>query len=281
MSAPAVVDSTPTTGFSAQLEKSRRRKRRPAWGIRLAQLGFLVLILASWEFVSGRLVNSLFISSPSAIARQLWDWILSGVLLTNSVSTFGNAILGLLLGGLVGVIVGSILGTWSIGAKVFEPFITAIYTMPKHALIPVMILWVGVGAELRILTAGLIVFFLVFYNTFFGIRDVSTALVNSVRVMGGSQADLLFRVRLPSAMVWVVAGLKLAVPQAIVGVVVAEMLAGNEGLGYLVAMNAAQFNSAGTFGAIVVLIAFGYVIDRIVTALTRRALQWKSAGLGS
>ena len=85
--------------------------------------------------------------------------------------------------------------------------------MPKHALIPLFIMWVGIGSELRVLTAAAIVFFLVFYNTFFGIRDVSKNLVDSVRVMGGTAFDVLFRVMLPSALIWVFAALKLAVPK--------------------------------------------------------------------
>jgi NitT/TauT family transport system permease protein len=102
--------------------------------------------------------------------------------------------------------------------------------------------------------------------------------VNSVVLMGGSAWDVLWRVRLPSALVWVVAGLKLAVPQAVVGVVVAEMLAGNSGLGYLVARNAYSFNSAGTFAGLLSLLVAGFLIDRLMAAVTKRPLQWKSYG---
>jgi NitT/TauT family transport system permease protein len=160
-------------------------------------------------------------------------------------------------------------------AEVVEPFITAVYSMPKLALVPLLIMWFGIGRPLQVSAAALIVFFLMFYNTFFGIRDVSRSLIDAVRIMGGSRWDVALRVRLPSALIWVVAGLKISVPQALVGVVVAEMLAGNRGLGFLVSINAGQFNSAGTFAALFALLAVGFTVDRVVGLATRRALKWK------
>lgn len=254
-----------------------RRARQGTVGVRAAQLAVGAGILLLWELASGRFVDDLLISRPSEILPELWSWVITGELFSHAISTFSDAALGLLAGGLVGLAVGALLGQSERLAAVFEPFITALYTMPKHALIPLFIMWVGIGSELRVLTAGVIVFFLIFYNTFFGIKDVSESLKNSVRIMGGSPADVLFRVSLPSALIWVVAGLKLAVPQAIVGVVVAEMLAGGEGLGYLVALNAGTFNSSGTFAAIFVLLFVGFAVDRILSWITRPALQWKGA----
>jgi NitT/TauT family transport system permease protein len=201
----------------------------------------------------------------------------NGELFYHASSTLKDALMGLFAGGVAGLIVGAVLGQSERLAEIFEPFITAMYTLPKHALIPLFIMWVGIGTELRVLTAAVIVFFLVFFNTFFGIKDVSRSLINSVRVMGGSSLDVMARVRLPSALIWVVAALKLAVPQAVVGVVVAEMLAGDRGLGYLVARNAGLFNSSGTFAAIFALLIIGFTIDRIMTQVTKRPLQWKNS----
>ncbi|MDN5743966.1 MAG: ABC transporter permease subunit, partial [Nocardioidaceae bacterium] len=110
----------------------------------------------------------------------------------------------------------------------------------------------------------------------YGIRDVDRSLIEAMRVMGGSRWDVARRVRLPSALVWVVAGLKLSVPQCLVAVVVAEILASNRGLGHLVALNSGQFNTGGTFAALLTLLIIGIAIDRIVGRITRRALVWKS-----
>lgn len=265
---------------SARRATIRRRARVHRVNVLTIQALLVVGFFSLWEVASGRWVDDLLISRPSEVLPQFWEWVRTGELLHHASSTFKDAGLGLLAGGLAGLVVGSLLGQFRFLAEIFEPFITAMYTMPKHALIPLFIIWVGIGSSLRILTAATIVFFLIFFNTFFGIKDVSAGLVNSVRVMGGSRLDVLVRVRLPSALIWVVAALKLAVPQAIVGVVVAEMLAGDRGLGYLVARNAGLFNSAGTFAAILALLVAGFAVDRLMTLLTKRPLEWKDSGGG-
>ncbi|TQC48976.1 ABC transporter permease [Rhodococcus sp. WS4] len=253
-----------------------RRLRRAK--IVTAQIAMIAVLLATWELVSGRLINDIMISAPSNVFPLIWEWLIDGVILDAATTTFSNAALGLVAGGTAGIAVGVILGQSRLLADTFEPFITALYTMPKHALIPLFIMWVGIGSALGILTSAVIAFFLIFFNTFFGIREVKQSLISSVRIMGGSTLDVLWRVRLPSALVWVVAGLKLAVPQAIVGVVVAEMLAGDQGLGYLVARNASSFNSAGTYAALITLLLAGFLIDRVMTALTKKPLEWKNSG---
>lgn len=237
----------------------------------------IVAILVVWELVSGTLVHDLLISRPSEVLPLFWHWITDGSLFSHALGTFRSALFGLLLGGVFGMLVGALLGQSKKLAQIFEPFITALYTMPKHALIPLFIMWVGIGPMLGIVTAAVIVFFLVFFNTFFGIRDVRQSLINSVRIMGGTSFDVMWRVRFPSALIWVVAALKLAVPQAVVGVVVAEMLAGDHGLGYLVSYNAGMFNSAGTFAALLALLIAGFLIDRLMTLVTKKPLEWKEA----
>jgi NitT/TauT family transport system permease protein len=270
------IDPADPSGVEARVAAPRRRNRR--WPILVAQLGLIVLILVVWQLASGRLFPDIMISRPSAVFPLLGEWIVDGTFAENAAKTFSVAALGLLIGGLCGVLVGVVLGQSRKLGAVFEPFITALYSMPKFALIPLFIMWVGIGSSLGVLTAAVTAFFLIFFNTFFGIREVRRPLVNSVQIMGGSPIDLMLRVRLPSALVWVVAGLKLAVPQAIVGVVVAEMLAGDEGLGYLVSRNAGMFNSAGTFAALIALLVVTFLVDRVMTWVTRKPLQWKNNG---
>lgn len=257
-----------------------RRKVGARWRIFLARIGLLVAILGLWQIASGRWIDSFFISRPTDIARVWWSWVVGGQLWYNASSTFTSAALGFLLGGVAASIVGYILGGSPRLAEVVEPFITAIYSLPKLALVPLLILWFGIGRPLQLAIAALVVFFLMFYNTFFGIKDVDQSLIDAVRIMGGGRRHIATKVRLPSAMVWVVAGLKLSLPQALVAVVVAEILASNRGLGHLVALNAGQFNSAGTFAALFTLLLIGLCIDRLVGLLTKRALMWKQEGNG-
>lgn len=261
-----------------KLTKERREQRSRHVKVIILRGVVLIALLVGWELASGTLIHELLISRPSAFFPLLWTWIIDGTVGGAIATTFSSAFLGIAIGAAAGILIGVILGQSSWLSDIFEPFITALYTLPTLALIPLFIMWVGIGSQLSVLTAAVTVFFLIFFNTFYGIRDVRTSLINAVRIMGGNQLDVLWRVQLPSALVWVVAGLKLAVPAAIIGVVVSEMLAGNAGMGYLVAKNANSFQAAGTFAALITLLIVGFLVDRAMTFVTRKPLEWKNSG---
>lgn len=255
--------------------RATRRRRANRWIVLTARAAIILIVLGGWELAAGRMIDEFFVSRPSRIWDTWWTWVTDGTLWYNASSTFASAAIGFAVGGLAAIAVGYVLGGSPRLAEIFEPFITSIYSLPKLALVPLFVMWFGVGRPLQVAICALVVFFLMFYNTFYGIRDVDRALIDSMRVMGGSRWDIATRVRLPSALVWVIAGLKLSVPQALVAVVVAEILASNRGLGHLVALNSGQFNSAGTFAALFTLLIIGVTVDRLMGVLTRRALVWK------
>ncbi|WP_282072561.1 ABC transporter permease [Janibacter hoylei] len=273
---------TDITTKTVEIDKAPGRSRRSAATARkgssamprVLSLIILVAFLLLWEVAADRWVPSLFISRPSDVAATLIDWTRDGTLWRNASATFSVAVVGFLLGGVAALAAGYVLGVSKLWAAVFEPFITALYSLPKVAIIPLLIIWVGIGPKLGVAVSGLIVFLLLFYNTYYGIREVSPKLLDAMRVMGGSRWDLAVRVRAPSALVWVVVGLRISMPQALVGVVTAEILAGSRGLGYLVSYNAAQFNTAGTIGAITVLLIIGVFLDYAIRIFSRRALAW-------
>lgn len=250
-----------------------KRRRGTVYALRLL---VLVLIIGLWELLSGRVIDDFFISSPSKIVVEWWGWAVDGTLWYNAYSTLLSAVIGFVLGSVAALIIGYALGVSARLADVFEPYITAIYSLPRVALIPLFVIWLGIGRQLQFAVCGIVVFFLMFFNTYFGIRDVSRSLIDSMRIMGASRLDVATKVRLPSALVWVVAGLKLSVPESLVAVVVTEMLASNRGLGHLVSLNSGQFNTTGTFAALFTLLIIGIVIDRLVGLVTRRALVWKN-----
>src|SRR5262249_3477356 len=139
-------------------------------------------------------------------------------------------------------------------SEVINPFITGFYSVPKLALAPLFILWFGIGFDMKVVLIATIVFFLVFLNTYTGVRDVSRELVAILRLMGAGERHLLSKVVLPSAITWLFAGLRISAPYALVGAVVGELVASNRGLGYLLAHAAGQFNTAGVFAALVAII---------------------------
>jgi NitT/TauT family transport system permease protein len=194
-------------------------------------------------------------------------------------STLINTAYGFLIGGGAAIGIGYLLATSPKVSDIVDPFITALYILPKIALVPLFVIWFGVGAQMQVATGAIVTFFFMFYNTFYGVREVDRELVNAMRIMGASRLTIGLKVRFPSALVWVVAGLKISVPQALVGVVVAEILASDNGLGYLLNSSAGQFNSAGTFAALLTLLIIGLAVDSLLNLMTKRALRWKTAGV--
>ncbi len=260
---------------TAPVRKSRRRERLEnlAW-----QIGIGVVFLAVWEYASERWISTLLVSSPSRIGQTMWQWSIDGTYALGIWVTLKATLMGFGSGALSGMILGYVTATFRRVGEVLEPFVTAFYTLPRLALAPLFLMWFGLGMEFRVVFAATIVFFLVYYNTYFGVREVSNELLAAVRIMGANRMQLAIRVVIPSALVWVTAGLKISVPYALVGVVVAEMLASDEGLGFLLAKSASQFSTYGTFAAIAGLLVMALVIDWLLTLITRRALRWKTAG---
>lgn len=245
------------------------------------QVLLVALLLALWEYAADRWVPSLFISKPSKIGATMWAWTIDGTYVTNIWVTLQATVMGFVAGAVGGMISGYITGVWRRVGDVLEPIVTALYTLPRLALAPLFLLWFGLGMQFRVVFAATIVFFLVHYNTFYGIREVNGELISAVRIMGASRWQLARRVIIPSALTWVAAGLKISIPYALVGVVVAEMLAAKSGLGYLLSKNADQFAAHGTFAAIAGILAIALCIDALVDLLTHRALRWKRIGGGA
>jgi len=241
------------------------------------RLAVLVAGLAVWHLTAGTLIDTFYLPRPEQVLSELIDWVSDGSLVGNIVATLVPAIEGFLIATVAALLLGYALAMSRPVADTLEPYISALYGVPIIAIVPLMILWVGIGQGLGIAVAALAAFFLMFYNAYFGIREVSQALVDQVLIAGGSKWDVALRVRLPSALIWLVAATKLAVPHSLVGVVVAEFLTGNRGLGFLLSSNANQFNAAGTFAAVAVLAAITFLLDRLMFVVTRRALMWKEA----
>lgn len=241
------------------------------------RIAFAIAFLALWELASGRIVPPLFISSPSAIAGKLWMLVASGKLAFHATYTAMHALAGFALGAAAGMVAGLALGRWHRVAEVLDPFLMGFYSVPKIALAPLFILWFGVGTEMKVLFVGMIVFLLVFLNTYTGVRNVSREQIAILRLMRASEPQLLAKVVLPSAVAWVFTGLRLSVPYALIGAIMGEMLASNRGLGYLLADASAQFDTGGAFAALAAIVVMAMLLNAAVRLAERKALPWKEA----
>lgn len=255
-----------------------RRQRRRIIGWRIVTL---VVWLGFWEWSSGRIIDPFFSSAPSSVGSRFVEWISTGFIWTHLVGTVQAMSIGLLIGATSGVIIGFVLGRGEVLSNVFEPFITAIYSLPKLALAPLFILWFGIGLMSKVVLVALITFFLVFYNTYAGVRDVDRLFINTLRIMGGRRRDVYTKVIMPSAAVWVFTGFKLAVPYSLIGAVVGELISSDRGLGYTISRSASFFDTTGVLTGLAFIALIAISLNQTLDSLGKRVNRWKADDGGS
>lgn len=239
------------------------------------QTGLFIVVMACWQFASGRLVDNFFISNPVDVAVRLWDWTVSGFIFPHLWVTFYETVAGYVLGSLIGMLLGIWLGVSHFMSRLLNPFLFAFYALPKIALAPLLVLWFGLGLESKIALATVIVFFLVFYNTFTGVREVDQDMIHTVRLMKANRRQVLIHVVIPSAMSWIFAGLKISIPYALIGAIVGELIAASQGLGFLVARMGADFDTTGVFAVLVVIGLLAVALNQVVEIAQIRQERWK------
>ncbi|SHK10186.1 NitT/TauT family transport system permease protein [Pseudonocardia thermophila] len=259
------------------VDPSIRARRRENILVAVVRVAIAVVGLLAWEFASGRIISEFWISSPSAVWAALVRFVENGQLMPAVQATVVETAVGFVVGAVAGMLVGLVFGISPLVARILDPYFTALNSIPRVALIPLFILWFGIGFETKVVFAATLVFFPVMLNTFAGARDVDRDLIDVIRVMGATRLDAVRRIFVPSALVWVFAGLRMSVPFALIGAVIAEMFTSNAGLGYLISISANQYDTGGSFAALLVTTVLGLLLTFVVSVLERRALRWRPA----
>ena len=239
-----------------------------------ATLVTLFLITWEWSVQTGRL-DRFFYSQPSAIARQLWTWFSSGSVWPHIGITLLATLLGFTGGTLLGLVVGFVLARSAALGAIFEPLLALLNGMPRVVLAPLMILWFGLGLASKVALSVLVVFLIVFYAVYGGIREVDRNLIANARILGANERQLTWHVLIPSALTWIFASLRVSVGFALVGAVVAEYLGSNQGVGFLIANATSFFQATGVFAGLIVLMLMVGAINFVLRAVERRFSAWK------
>lgn len=268
------ADATVVVGSEGRRRRIAARLQARNWMVLLRVLLGLGVLLA-WELASDRLIGSFWISSPSRIAGYFMTILLSGELAGHMGVTLLAASSGYVIGAAGGVIVGFLLAELPLLAYVLEPYIQAFYGIPRIALAPLFIIWFGIGIMSKIVLVILVVFFLVFGSTYSGVKNVEPALINIVRIFGGSSWDVVRKVTLPASLPWIVSGLQLSVPYALVAAVTGEFIASSKGIGYMIALHSNLFFTTGAMTGIVVLAVTVLAASLLIMRLERRLLRWR------
>jgi NitT/TauT family transport system permease protein len=245
-----------------------------------AQIALLIIIFGGWQwFTSIKIVDPFFFGKPSGIVSQMVSWVRHGTsfgsIWLQIGTTMEEAVLGFLLGVAGGIVAGVLLGQVRFLSEVFSPYIKAVNALPRIVLGSLFIIILGLGISSKVVLAAFLVFFVVFFNAFQGVREVDGNLMNNARVLGASRMQLIRNVVIPSAMTWIIASLHVAFGFAVIGAVVGEVLGAQHGLGVLITDSANNFNADGIFAGMIIIGALALVAEWLISLLERRVLAWR------
>jgi sulfonate transport system permease protein len=253
--------------------------------ITLLSLQILVAVVALvlWQFfatvpVFGKiLLPPFFFSNPLDVGSQIVDWFSRGTIWKHLFITLWESILAFSIGSALGVLVGFWFARQPRIAAIFDPYVKMANALPRVVLAPIFTLWLGLGIWSKVALGVTLVFFIVFFNVYQGVKEVSTTVLDNGRMLGMNDRQLMRHVYWPSALSWMFSSLHTSVGFAVVGAVVGEYLGSAAGLGYLIQQAEGVFDVAGVFAGMFVLSAFVILIDYGVTLVERRLLVWRPA----
>jgi NitT/TauT family transport system permease protein len=228
--------------------------------------------LVSEEFAKK---TAFFFGKPLGVLKVIWVWFSSGKIYPHLWITLVETLLAFAIGSLLGLIVGLWLALSPTASVLSDPYIKAANAMPRVILAPIFALWFGLGIFSKVALGVTLVFFIVFFNVFQGIKEVSPTVLANARMLGASRQQLLTNIYLPSATSWVFSSLHTSVGMAFVGAVVGEYLGSASGVGYLIVQAEGVFDINTVFAGILVLTAFALVLDLVVTQVEERLLVWR------
>lgn len=256
------------------------RRRSEAVRLAVGRVALLTTLLLAWEAGARYgLIDPYFVSRPSKLARTVAGWFASGFIYPHILATVQEAVVGLALGIVAGVVIGMLFAFFPFLSGIFHPLIVVFNATPRIALAPLFIVWLGIGLASKVAMVVSLVFFIIFFSTYAGLRDVDVNLVNHVRVMGGSRADLMRHVLLPSALTWIFASLRACVGFAVIGAIIGEYLGADRGIGWIVQYGESLFDANMVISGLVVLMVFVATLDGSLGWLERRFSHWKQKPL--
>jgi NitT/TauT family transport system permease protein len=241
-----------------------------------AQFALLAAIVVAWQAgVSLKLLDPFFFSRPSDIAQRIASWAAGGTLWRHLAITLEESLLGLVIGAALGITLGFAFARSSLAARVLDPYIKMLNAVPRVVLAPLFLLWFGLGIWSKVALAVTLVFFVMFFSTFQGVRDADRVIVDNVRMLGASERQLVRHVLIPSALTWIFSSLQTSLGFAMVGAVVGEYLGAARGLGYVISQAEGTFDTTGVFAGMTVLAVVVVIVSAGVSRLERWLLRWK------
>jgi NitT/TauT family transport system permease protein len=281
VTAPMSAGAAPAAKVADEgLARRTRAARRRQLTVQGGRLVFLVVWLGSWELTTRLgIVDKFFFGMPSGIWGRLWTWITEGTALgplwEQVAVTMEETVLGFVVGSVLGIVLGILLGRNRLLADVLSPFIRAANSIPRVVLGALFAISLGLDLKSKVATASILVFFVVFFNAFQGVREVDRNLIANARILGADNRRLTTEVIIPSALSWIAASLHISFGLALVGAVVGELFGATQGVGELIYYAKNSFDANGVFAGMALLAAVALVAESLITALENRLIKWR------
>ncbi|MDP9116455.1 MAG: ABC transporter permease [Actinomycetota bacterium] len=283
MSAVSINTQLPSAAASGEPTIAagvRRRKRQRELAVWAARVLLAVVFIGGWQLLTNaKIIDNFFWGQPTGIVTQLRDWVNHGTqygsIWLQIWITMKEALLGFVVGVAAGVVVGVALGQNRFLAEVVQPYIKVMNAIPRIVLGALFTVALGLGTTPKVLLAAVLVFFVVFFNAYQGVREVDQNLINNARVLGASKLQVTRNVVLPSALTWIIASLHVAFGFAIIGSIVGEFLGAQKGLGLVIASSQNNFNPNGVFAAMLIIAVVALTAEGLIGRLERRLLAWR------
>ena len=248
----------------------------------LYQVLLLVAMFVVWDVLTRtEILPPFFFGEPLVVLERIWEWFSGGKIYKHLWVTLLETVLAFVIGTGAGLVVGLWLALSRNASDLLDPYIKAFNSMPRVILAPIFAVWFGLGIWSKVLLGVTLVFFIVFFSVYHGVREVNPVLISNARMLGASKRQLLRFVYLPSATAWVFSSLHAAVGMAFVGAVIGEYLGSARGIGYLILQAEGVFDINTVFAGVLVLTACALVLDWMVTIAERRLLRWRPGQAGN
>jgi NitT/TauT family transport system permease protein len=235
----------------------------------LARLVLALLILAAWEYLPSADLR-FWMSGPVEIVTRLLSWLRDGSLWENVGATLLAMALGYTIGTAVGIALGLLLGLMPRLNRVASPYIAALYAMPKIALAPLFVIVFGIGIASKVALVAITVSFLVLNSTLDGVRNADRDLARALALMGATRLEVIRKALIPAALPWIFTGMRIAVRYAFTNTLLAELIASNSGIGFMIEYYSGVFDATGTYAAILVLVIMSVGLTEILTKIEAR-----------
>jgi ABC-type nitrate/sulfonate/bicarbonate transport system permease component len=267
-----IADSRNKTAPASPDAEVTERRPLPRWAITAMSI---VCVLILWE-IFGRDINPVFGSYPSAIAAAFWNLLVTGQLQSALYESLRPFALGYCLAIVVGIPLGLVIGRFRVAEAALGIYITAGYAMPLVALVPLLILWLGLGFKVKVAVVFLMALFPICINTWLGVTAVPKTLIEVGKSFVAPDIVILRRIILPATLPYIMAGVRLAVGRAVVAMVIAEFFTTISGLGAVIINSANNFDTATMFVPIIILMVMAIGLNSLIGLVERRVAPWQA-----